>query len=246
MWLTYIMISWHVVICCVYCNYQGHNCSMSYYRYITGVYKSYWPELNRTLRSSSVPRTVLFSSIKCNWFQSQNLLIIWTQVPDLDSSRYVRGTSMPPNAYFSDSHSPYVARFSLFVFLCLFFCFLFLRLKLSLCGQVFLCSFFSISFFCFLLPRHSIYPWWRFLCVWVFFSPSLTPAFPLCVVMTTKFCGFLVYCFSFRTFFLRFPVLHLQRVSNGKDLVEVILWKWENMKGHIVYTTCHTYQLMYL
>ena len=32
---------------------------MSYYRYITGVYKSYLPELNRTLRSSSVPRTVL-------------------------------------------------------------------------------------------------------------------------------------------------------------------------------------------
>merc|ERR1711973_381151 len=66
---------------------QDQKCSMSYYRYITGVYKSYWPELNRTLRSSSVPRTV----------------------PDLDSSRYVRGTSMPPNAYFSDSHSPYVA-----------------------------------------------------------------------------------------------------------------------------------------
>ena len=31
---------------------------MSYYRYITGVYKSYWPELNRTLRSSSSPRHV--------------------------------------------------------------------------------------------------------------------------------------------------------------------------------------------
>ena len=31
---------------------------MSYYRYITGVYKSYKPELNRTLRSSSVPRHV--------------------------------------------------------------------------------------------------------------------------------------------------------------------------------------------
>ena len=31
---------------------------MSYYRYITGVYKSYLPDLNRTLRSSSVPRTV--------------------------------------------------------------------------------------------------------------------------------------------------------------------------------------------
>lgn len=31
---------------------------MSYYRYIAGVYKSYWPELNRSLRSSSVPRHV--------------------------------------------------------------------------------------------------------------------------------------------------------------------------------------------
>ena len=45
---------------------------MSYYRYITGVYKSYLPGLNRTLRSSSVPRTVLpldtseFSTIKDN------------------------------------------------------------------------------------------------------------------------------------------------------------------------------------
>ena len=152
MWLTYIMISWHVVICCVYCNYQGHNCSMSYYRYITGVYKSYWPELNRTLRSSSVPRTVLSSSIKWYWFQSQ-LLIIWTQVPDLDSSRYVRGTSMPPNAYFSDSHSPYVARFS------------FVR-------------FFYLVFFCFLLPWHSIYPCSRFLCVWVFFLLLWLPHSP--------------------------------------------------------------------
>ena len=32
--------------------------NMSYYRYITGIYKSYRPELNRTLRSSSVPRHV--------------------------------------------------------------------------------------------------------------------------------------------------------------------------------------------
>ena len=31
---------------------------MSYYRYITSIYKSYLPDLNRTLRSSSVPRTV--------------------------------------------------------------------------------------------------------------------------------------------------------------------------------------------
>ena len=40
---------------------KGRLSRMSYYRYITGVYKSYWPELNRTLRSSSVPRTVAAS-----------------------------------------------------------------------------------------------------------------------------------------------------------------------------------------
>jgi len=50
---------------------------MSYYRYITGVYKSYLPELNRTLRSSSVPRTVL----------------------PLDTSRYVRSSSVPPSYF---------------------------------------------------------------------------------------------------------------------------------------------------
>jgi len=54
---------------------------MSYYRYITGVYKSYWPQLNRTLRSSSVPR----------------------QVPDLDTSRYARASSVPPTAFYSNS-----------------------------------------------------------------------------------------------------------------------------------------------
>lgn len=59
---------------------------MTYYRYITGLYKSYWPELNRTLRSSSVPRTV----------------------PDPNPGRYVRGTSMPPSSYFTLSPSTYV------------------------------------------------------------------------------------------------------------------------------------------
>ena len=38
--------------------FQQEPSRMSYYRYITSVYKSYLPELNRTLRSSSVPRTV--------------------------------------------------------------------------------------------------------------------------------------------------------------------------------------------
>lgn len=47
---------------------------MSYYRYIPSIYKSYWPGLNRTLRSSSVPR----------------------HVPDIDYSRYTRSTSVPP------------------------------------------------------------------------------------------------------------------------------------------------------
>lgn len=54
---------------------------MSYYRYITGVYKSYWPGLNRTLRSSSVPRTV----------------------PDLDTGRYTRASSVPPTCFYSNS-----------------------------------------------------------------------------------------------------------------------------------------------
>lgn len=54
---------------------------MSYYRYITGLYKSYLPQLNRTLRSSSVPRTV----------------------PDLDSGRFARASSVPPSAFSSNS-----------------------------------------------------------------------------------------------------------------------------------------------
>jgi len=56
---------------------------MSYYRYITGLYKSYWPELNRTLRSSSVPRSV----------------------PDIDTGRFRRASSVPPSSYYSDSFS---------------------------------------------------------------------------------------------------------------------------------------------
>jgi len=54
---------------------------MSYYKYITGLYKSDWPELNRTLRSSSVPR----------------------RVPDLDTGRFTRGTSISPSAFYNKS-----------------------------------------------------------------------------------------------------------------------------------------------
>jgi len=54
---------------------------MSYYRYITGLYKSYLPQLNRTLRSSSVPRSV----------------------PDLDTNRFARSSSVPPTAFAANS-----------------------------------------------------------------------------------------------------------------------------------------------
>merc|ERR1711915_352146 len=57
--------------------------NMSYYRYITGIYKSYRPELNRTLRSSSVPR----------------------HVPQLEPARYTRSSSVPPSTFYSKSYS---------------------------------------------------------------------------------------------------------------------------------------------
>jgi len=55
---------------------------MSYYRYITGVYKSYWPELNRTLRSSSSPR----------------------HIPEPVPYRIERATSLPPAEFYSNSY----------------------------------------------------------------------------------------------------------------------------------------------
>jgi len=56
---------------------------MSYYRFITGIYKSYWPELNRTLRSSSSPR----------------------HVPQQVPSRAERALSLPPaRDYYSNSY----------------------------------------------------------------------------------------------------------------------------------------------
>lgn len=54
---------------------------MSYYRYITGVYKSYWPELNRTLRSSSCPRST----------------------PDRDAGRNSRATTVAPSSFYSNT-----------------------------------------------------------------------------------------------------------------------------------------------
>jgi len=55
---------------------------MSYYRYITGITKSFRPP-TRALRSSSVPR----------------------HVPQLDTARYARSSSVPPSASFSASFS---------------------------------------------------------------------------------------------------------------------------------------------
>jgi len=60
--------------------------AMSYYRYITGVYKSYWPQLNRTLRSSSVPRSV----------------------PRLETvARSSRAASLPPTSRYRSSATPF-------------------------------------------------------------------------------------------------------------------------------------------
>ena len=79
-WLTFLFSSWVCRLWLKHPNYEYDkrwpNCfsrkyfntkkkhfplqkqEMSYYRYIASVYKSYWPELNRTLRSSSSPRHV--------------------------------------------------------------------------------------------------------------------------------------------------------------------------------------------
>merc|ERR1712243_388989 len=61
---------------------RTENNEMSYYRYITGIYKSFWPELNRTLRSSSSPR----------------------HVPQPVPSRIERAFSMPPTEFYSNSY----------------------------------------------------------------------------------------------------------------------------------------------
>jgi len=55
---------------------------MSYYRYITGVYKSYWPELNRPLRSSSVPR----------------------HIPQAVPNRNSRASSVPASEFYSNHY----------------------------------------------------------------------------------------------------------------------------------------------
>jgi len=58
---------------------------MSYYRYIASVYSSNIPQLNRCLRSTSVPRTVL----------------------PVDYSRYARSTSVPPTSRGRYAASPF-------------------------------------------------------------------------------------------------------------------------------------------
>jgi len=55
---------------------------MSYYRYITGAYRSYWPELNRSLRSCSAPR----------------------HIPEAVPSRISRASSVPASEFYSTSY----------------------------------------------------------------------------------------------------------------------------------------------
>lgn len=67
---------------------------MSYYRYITGVYKSYWPGLNRTLRSSSAPRTLPGPDIDCGTYG--------LTISGLEGGiRLARSTSVPRDFYSS-------------------------------------------------------------------------------------------------------------------------------------------------
>ena len=219
MCVTYIMISWHVVICCLLqlSKPQLQHVLLPLHHRSLQVLLA-WAEPDPEIFLCSTHGIVILH---------QMILISITIVDNLNSGAWLGLVALCARNFHASQR-------------------LLLRLPLSLCCQVFFCSFFLSRFFLFFTSLTLDIPMLPvFVCVG-FFSPSLTPALPLCVVVTTKFCGFLVYCFSFRTFFLRFPVLHLQRVSNGKDFVEVILWKWENMKGHIVYTTCHTYQMMYL
>ena len=115
---------------------------MSYYRYITSVYKSYLPELNRTLRSSSVPRTVtsmdycefspgaesLAINFKCSKFPNMEMTFFsfqkWRYLPLAvgyccssvryipSSARYVRSTSVPPPSRGRYAASPFRDRAS--------------------------------------------------------------------------------------------------------------------------------------
>jgi len=55
---------------------------MAYYRYMTGMYKSYWPELNRSVRSSSAPR----------------------HIPEAVPNRNSRASSVPPSTFYSTSY----------------------------------------------------------------------------------------------------------------------------------------------
>ena len=55
---------------------------MPYYRYITGTYRSYWPDLNRSLRSCSAPR----------------------HIPEAVPNRISRASSVPPSTFYSTSY----------------------------------------------------------------------------------------------------------------------------------------------
>ena len=75
------------------CNIQSPD--MSYYRYITGVYKSYWPELNRTLRSSSSPRHIP-EPVPCKYGSAGGV----SQAPSLTSPHFrsYRAGHLPPSS----------------------------------------------------------------------------------------------------------------------------------------------------
>ena len=72
---------------------------MSCRRFITGIYKSYWPELNRTLRSSSSPRHVP-QPVPSKYFYAACYKYFY-RVP----ARSARASSLPPaSEYYANSY----------------------------------------------------------------------------------------------------------------------------------------------
>jgi len=68
---------------------------MSYYQYMQSVYRSYLPQLNRSLRSSSVER---LESARSNYYS--------TQIADT-TSRYMRAATVGPTDYVFNSAMPF-------------------------------------------------------------------------------------------------------------------------------------------
>jgi len=71
---------------------------MSYYRYMTGVYRSYWPELRRSLRSCSAPRHIP-EAVPSRISRASSLPFY--SAPYGDTPHYERAVSVPRQLSYS-------------------------------------------------------------------------------------------------------------------------------------------------